>query len=117
MFDRYQKNFSNAYPFSNTNMAAVLAANTALSWTIPGKATQKFRVFFRSSYTAEIWVNYNGTATVPTGGTASTVSHQELLPLEECRTVKGGDSLSFIAATGTPSISAQLLLVEDTTNM
>jgi len=108
----YHKNFQNASPFSNTNMNAALATNTALAWTVPGIATQKYRVRFRASYTADIWVAYNATAAVPSAGTASTVSNQELLPLEECRYVNGGDSLSFIAATGTPSVSAQLLLIE-----
>jgi hypothetical protein len=108
----YQNNFAETLPFSNTNMCALLASDTALSWTVPGVSTQKYRVRFRSSYTTEIWVSYNGTAAVPSAGTASTVAFQELLPLEECRYVNGGDTLSFIAATGTPSVSAYLLLVQ-----
>ena len=108
----YNKNFINTLPFSNTNMCALLATNTPLSWTVPGISTQKYRVRFRSSFTAEIWVSYNGTATAPSAGTASTVAYQELLPLEECRYVSGGDTLSFLSVTGTPSVSAHLLLVQ-----
>lgn len=97
-------------------MKAQLATSTALAWTVPGVATQRFRVKFRSSYTAEIWVAYNMTAVLPSAGTSTTVSDQEMIPLNECRYVNGGDTLSFICGTGTPQVSAQLLLVEDTTN-
>ena len=58
----YNKNFVNVYPFSNNNLNALLAASTALSWTVPGISTQRFRIMFRSSFTAEIFVCYNGTA-------------------------------------------------------
>lgn len=116
MYTRYQKNFLNTHPFSNTNMEALLAASTALSYTVPGNATQQFRVKFRSSYTAEIFVRYNATAALPSSNTATTVSNQEMLPLDECRYVNGGDTLSFISS-GTPALSAQFLLVQDTTGM
>jgi hypothetical protein len=116
-FTRYQKNFMNTYPFSGINMNAQLAVSTALSWVVPGTPLQKFRVKFRSSFTDDIWVSYNGTAIAPTAGTSTTVSHQELIPLDECRYVVGGSTLSFISTTGTPQVSAQLLLVEDVTGM
>lgn len=117
MYTRYSKNFQNAHSFSNLNLVAQLATSTALGWTVPGKSTQKFRVYFRASYTAEIWVAYNKTAVAPSAGTATTSVNQEMLPLNETRYVNGGDTLSFIATTGTPQVSAQLLLVEDTTGM
>jgi hypothetical protein len=115
-FTRYQKNFANCFPFSNTNLVAQLATSTALGWTVPGVATQKFRIKFRSSSTAEIFVAYNATAVVPTAATATSSSNQEMIPLDECRYVKGGDTLSFISTTGTPQVSASLLMIEDTTN-
>ena len=114
---RYQKNFLNTYPFSDANLNALLAEDTAVGWTVPGSSTQKYRVKFRCSYTAEVWVSYNGTATSPGAGDTATVAYQELLPLNECRYVKGGDTLSFLCTNGTPAVSAQLLLVEDTTNL
>lgn len=117
MYTRYNKNFINAHPFSNTNMVAQLATATALPWTVPGTDNQKFRVKFRASATAEIWVAYNATAVAPVAATSSTSRTQEMLPLDECRYVKGGDTLSFYAGTGTPQVSAQLLMIEDTTGM
>jgi len=116
MYTRYNSNFSNTLPFSNINFNAALATSTALGYTVPGVATQRFKVKFRSNYSAEIWVCYNGTAAIPSAGTGSTVPYQELLPLNESRYVNGGDTLSFICSTGTPQVSAQFLLVEDTTS-
>ena len=111
----YRKNFHNTMPFSNYNFNALLAVDTPLAWTVPGLPAQKFRVFFRSSFTAEIWVNYGATATDPTSNTATTNAYQELLPLNECRFVKGGDTLSFLTHVAA-RLSAALLLIEDQTN-
>jgi hypothetical protein len=108
----YARNFNDTLPFSSTCVKMLLAASTALSWTVPGEATQKYRAKFRASSTAEIWVGYNVTATVPTSNTATNVPYIEFLPLDECRYVNGGDVLSFISLT-TPSIGVSLLQVED----
>lgn len=112
---RFQKNFLAALPFSNYNFNALLANGTALTYTVPGVPTQKFRVKFVRSSTAEIWVAYNTTATNPSSNTATTNAYQELMPLEECRVVLGGSTLSFLASAGTPKFSAALTLIEDST--
>lgn len=114
---RYQKNFNLTLPFSNYNFNALLVNATALLFTVPGAETQKFRVKFVRSSTAEIWVSYNGTAAAPSSGIATTTAYQELMPLEECRVVVGGSTMSFIATTGTPQFSASLTLIEDTTSV
>lgn len=107
----YKKNFNNVHPFSNYNFNMLLAANTALAFTVPGLATQKFRIKFTRSSTAEIWVGYNATPVDPSSNTATTNAYQELVPLEECRFVNGGDTVTFLAAT-TSRVSGQLLLLE-----
>lgn len=113
---RYQQNFGDSVPFSNFNFNALLASGTALSYTVPGVSTQKFRLRFEYSSTAEIWVNYNGTAVDPTSNTATTNAYQELLPRRECRVVLGGSTMSFLAPAGTPRFSAAMTLLEDNTN-
>lgn len=112
----YNKNFQNVHSFSNTNLVVLLAANTAFSYTVPGIVTQLFRAKFRSSFTAEIYVSLNGTATIPSAGSGSTIANQEMLPLDECRYVRGGDVLSFISSS-TPGFTMQLLQLQDTTGM
>jgi hypothetical protein len=94
----------------------LLAIDTALTYTIPGIATQKFRIKFSCSSTAEIWVGYNVTSTDPSSNTATTKSYQELIPFDEARFVNGGDTLSFLSHTAS-RVSASLLLVEETTGI
>lgn len=110
----YRKNFLNTYPFSNFNFNMLLAVDTALVYTVPGVDTQKFRIKFTRSSTAEIWVGYNKTPVDPTSNTATTNSYQELVPLEECRFVNGGDTLTFLSHTAS-RVSGTLLLLEDST--
>lgn len=110
---QYNSNFDGTYPFSDTAVRMQLATNTALSWTVPGNLTQKYRAKFRFSSSAEIWVSYNGTAVSPTAGTATDSYNQEMLPWDECRYVHGGDVLSFIATTGTPQVGVSLLVVQN----
>jgi hypothetical protein len=108
----YQRNFHGTFPFSNTGVMILLAASTALSWTVPGVPTQLYRACFRCSSTAEAWVSLNGTATVPTSNTATATSNQEFIPAMEPKYVRGGDVLSFIAV-GTPEIGVSLLLLQN----
>ena len=107
----YNSNYSNTFPFSNTCLQLLLAASTVKTWTIPGDPYVMYRASFRCSSTAEIWVAYNATATIPTSDTVTNSSYQEMVPLNECRYVNGGDTLSFISA-GTPSVSVSLLQLQ-----
>jgi hypothetical protein len=108
----YQKNFTESFPFSNAGVQILLAASTAISYTVPGISTQKYRAKFSAASNAEVWVGYNVTATVPTTNTATPISNVEFIPLYEARYVNGGDVLSFISLA-TPSVGVSLLQVED----
>lgn len=108
----YQTNFDKTKPFSDTQLQLLLAANTAISYTVPGDATQIYRATFRCSSTAEVWVRLNATASIPTSNTVTQTPYQEFIPLLEPKYVKGGDTLSFISA-GTPSVGVSLLQVQD----
>lgn len=111
---KYSKNFHGTMPFTTAGFQSLLAANTALSWTVPGEPNQIYRAVFRASSTAEIWVGYNVTATVPTSNTATALRNIEFIPLNEPKYLKGGDVLSFIS-TGTPQFGVSLLQVQDIT--
>ncbi len=108
----YNTNYSGTFPFSNQTFSVLLAASTALGVTVPGTSSQLYRAKFACSSSAEIWMRKNGTAAAPSANSSATTSYQELVPLDECRYVQGGDTLSFISA-GTPSLSVSLLLVQD----
>lgn len=108
----YNRNFHGVMPFTNTGVMMLLAASTALSWTVPGDPTQLYRASFRCSSTAEVWVRLNATAAVPTSNTATANNNQEFIPLNEPKYVRGGDTLSFIS-TGTPQVGVSLLLLQN----
>jgi hypothetical protein len=110
----YQKNFTDTFPFSNTNVTILLAASTALPWTVPGTPDQIYRAHFSVSSTADVWVSNNGTATLPTAGTVTSEAYQERIDQNCNRYVKGGDVLSFIGID-TTSVGVSLLQVQPIT--
>lgn len=109
---RYQKNFHSTLPFSNTSVQLALAASTAQSYTVPGAESVIYRAEFRCQTSAEVYVRLSDTAVLPGAGLKTTLTNQELLPLNEARYVKGGDTLSFISPS-TPYVSISLLQVQD----
>lgn len=111
---KFNRNFNETFPFSDTGVQMLLVASTALPWTVPGTSSQKFRAHFSVSTGADVWVSNNGTATVPTANNATATYNQERIDIDFNRYVKGGDILSFVS-TGTPQVGVSLLQVEDIT--
>ncbi len=114
MTTKYNRNFTETFPFSDTGVMILLTASLALPWTIPGNSTQKFRACFSTGSDDNVWVSKNGTATVPITNNAIATYNQERIGVNFVRYVSGGDVLSFIS-TGTPQVGVSLLLVEDQT--
>lgn len=108
---KFHDNFDGTKPFSDAGMDAILAASTALTWTVPGDNKTKYRAYFGCSSNAEIWVRVNGTAVAPLSNVATDTYNQEFVVPGMARYVVGGDTLSFIS-TGTPQIGVSLLEVE-----
>lgn len=113
MTTKYNTNFSGCFPFSDTGMKTILAASTALSYTVPGNSRQIYRANISTSSTADVFVKLNGTATIPVSNTATATYNEERVGIDFVRYVKGGDTLSFIS-TGTPQVGVSLLLVQET---
>lgn len=112
MTTKYNTNFTECFPFSDTGLQTLLVASTALSWTVPGNSNQTFRAKFSVSSTADVWVKLNGTAIVPVSGVATQSYNEERIDINFVRYVKGGDTLSFIS-TGTPQVGVSLLQVQE----
>lgn len=110
----YQRNFEKTFPFSDTGMMTLLAASTAIAYTVPGTDNQIYRAHFSVSTSADVWVKLNGTAAVPTSNTITSTSNQERIDVGFNRYVKGGDTLSFIS-TSTAQVGVSLLQVQDIT--
>ena len=109
----WNDNYDRTKPFSNTNLNVLLAASTAISYTVPGEATQLYRAHFSVSTSADVWVRLNGTAQVPTSNTIDQTTYMERIDTDFNRYVRGGDTLSFIS-TGTPQVGVSLLQVQST---
>lgn len=93
----YNSSFSGAFPFSDQAYQIALAANTELTQMIPGTSANTYRVTFSWAYNANVWVGYNKTAAVPTGGTIAATPNLELRPA--VMYVRGGDVLHFISGS------------------
>ena len=91
----FNTNFLETLPFSDLTGQLALAANTALTYTVPGTNAIQYRIEFKLAYNANVYVGYNITATVPTPGTLTSNSRIEFRP--NVKYVRGGDVLSFIS--------------------
>lgn len=94
---KYNTNFEGTFPFSDQTVQISLAANTALSYTIPGGNDIQYRCEFSWYYTSAVWVGYNTTAVVPVAASATTSSNSSIEFRPSVRYVRGGDVLSFIS--------------------
>lgn len=112
---KYSRNFTNTFPFSNTGAMTLLAASTAIAFTVPGNPNQQYRAHFSVDPTKNLWVNVNGTATLPTSNTMTSITNQERIGIgNNVKYVNGGDVLSLIS-DATPEVGISLLLVQDQT--
>ena len=109
----YNESYNGTFPFSDTTVQIALAANTALTYTIPGDNTIRYRCEFSYADSTNVWVGYNATATVPVAGAVTTVTNTsiELNPgrYGQARYVRGGDVLSFISGAVVSNMGFSLL--------
>ncbi len=105
----YNNLYQDCMPFSDITPTVALAANTPLSYTVPGTSTDIYRVEFHYNYTANVYVANNSTAAVPSAGTISTSSVSSYRP--KVRFVKGGDVLSFVTPDTTATFGFDLLAI------
>lgn len=110
MSTSYNINHERCRPFSDTCFQTLLAASTAITYTIPGDSTVTYRAEISVSSSADVFVRWNATAAVPTSNTASTLTYQERVDTNSLFFVRGGDTLSFIS-TGTPQVGVSLLQI------
>lgn len=95
MATKFRENFSGTHPISDTGAKVWLAANTELTWTVPGDNTVKYRACFTYTYDAPIWVKLNDTIVVPVVGNAVDTYNEQFRP--DLLYVNGGDVLHFIS--------------------
>lgn len=108
MTTQFNESYNEAYPFAGDCGNAILAASTALTYTVPGDPKISYRAKVSVETSVDVWVRLNATAVVPTSNTMATTANQERVDSNFNRFVKGGDTLSFIS-TGTPQVGVSLL--------
>ena len=106
----YAKNFDHAKPFSDTCAQLALAAGVAQPYTVPGPATQKYRLKITMNSTANVFVGYGVTATVPGAGLKTETGNIEYRP-DEPKYVYGGKVLSFITPDASAYVGLALLTI------
>lgn len=106
----YTDNFDHAKPFSDTCAQFALATNVAQPYTVPGPATQKYRVKFTFNATANVFVGYGVTAVAPTAGTMTTAPNIEFRP-DESKFAFGGNTLSFVTPDASAYVGVSLLSI------
>jgi hypothetical protein len=104
----YNSNYDLTIPFSDVSVRIGLAANTVLTYTIPGDALTKYAVRFAYNEIANVFVRLNAAPTVPTG--VSSEPYSEYRPGDDGsqRYVQGGDVLQFITPDATAYVGFSL---------
>ena len=92
----YNENYRGTLPFSDVCKQFTLATTVAQSYTVPGDATLAYQAYFSYASNANVFVCKNGTATIPSSGSNSSVQYEEFKPKK--RYVRGGDTLSLITS-------------------
>lgn len=96
---QYNSNYDLTHPFSNTNAAIHLSANTEDSFTVPGTNNEKYVALFEYPSDASVFVALNDTAAFPAAGNITFPSTSQFKPYK--RYVKAGDDISLIADADT----------------
>lgn len=90
---KYNMSNGDAIPFSDITIQLALAANTELTYTVPGANSISYRAEFSWNNDDSVWVGYNIAAATPSAGTISQNNRVERNPL--IKFVRGGDILHF----------------------
>ncbi len=108
---RFNTNYLETLPFSDRTVQVGLAANTELTYTVPGDKSVQYRCEFSYAYDANVWVGYNTAAVVPVAGAVTTSSNTSIVLRPDIKYVRGEDVLSFISGSLVSNMGFELLLL------
>lgn len=91
---KYNANYIETMPFSDTCAQINCAANVGESFTVPGTPEQQYQAYFEYICTSNVFVCKNAVPTIPASGTVGTQQYNEFKPKK--RYVRGGDVIHFI---------------------
>ncbi len=97
---KYNSNYDETIPFSDTDYQVGLGVGVERTITVPGASTTQYQALFSYISTSNVFVRLNTAPTAPVIGTVGTQPYNEFRPCK--RYVKGGDVIHLI----TPDASA-----------
>lgn len=97
---KYNANYIETMPFSDTAVQVNLGVGVEQTFTVPGTDTMQYQAYFEYICTSNVFVCLNDTPVIPGAGSVGTQQYNELRPKK--RYVRGGDVIHFI----TPDTSA-----------
>lgn len=102
MTSKYNANYIETMPFSDTAYQVNCAVGVAESFTVPGSDTMQYQAYFEYNQSSNVFVRLNTAPVSPVSGTVSTEPYSEFRPKK--RYVRGGDVVYLI----TPDASAYI---------
>lgn len=103
---KYNANYLETMPFSDTAVQVNCGANVEQTFTVPGTATTQYQAYFEYTQASNAFVRLNGTPTIPTAGSVGTQQYNEFRPKK--RYVRGGDVIHFITPDAVAYIGVSL---------
>jgi hypothetical protein len=91
---KYNANYKETMPFSDTSVQVNLGAAVAQLFTVPGTDTAQYQAYFEYASNSNVFVCLNSAPVSPTAGSVSAQPYSEFRPKK--RYVRGGDVLHFI---------------------
>ena len=92
----YTSSYDKTIGFSDADFQITLETGSVVSITVPGTAgDDRFVATFGVTSTANIFVGYNVSPTIPGANTATNVARVEFITPDMQRYVRGGDVLYF----------------------
>lgn len=86
---KYNSNYHETMPFSDTCFQIALVANTDNTITIPGTSSTYYQALFSYTYDSNVFICNNSSVDIPVSGVIGTQFYNEFRP--EKRYVRGGD--------------------------
>ncbi len=106
----YNSNYDKTIPFSDVCAQFALAANTELTYTVPGPETAQYSAHFGYNSTSNVFICLNDTPVIPAGGTVEEQRFNEFRPGDDGfqRYVSGGDVIHLITPDATAYVGLSL---------
>ena len=99
---KYNANYIETMPFSDTCVQVNCGASVEQTYTVPGSPETQYQAYFEYASNSNVFVSKNATPTIPASGT---IDEQQFTEFKPCkRYVRGGDVLHFI----TPDTNAYI---------